>query len=100
MIARMMHGKEPLPSNQVKQLVISILEAGIVSFTGHAYDEMANDDLTEVDVRNTLRGGVARPGELRQGTYRYQVGTNRIAVVVGFRSEGWAVVVTAWRFKK
>ncbi len=89
--------KEPLSASQVKKLLIAILQTGTLSFTGHAYEEMAHDDLTEVDVRNTLRGGVARAGELRNGTYRYQVATNRIAVVVGFRSEVWAVVVTAWR---
>jgi hypothetical protein len=88
---------EPLSSSQIKRLLIAILETGTVSFTSHAYEEMANDDLTEVDVRNVLRGGVAGPGELRSGTYRYQVTTNRMAVVVGFRSETRAVVITAWR---
>jgi uncharacterized protein DUF4258 len=90
---------ELLSSSQVKKLLVAIVELGTLSFTGHAYEEMANDGLTEVDVRNALRGGVARPGELRSGTYRYQVATSRIAVVVSFRSEAWAVAITAWRLK-
>jgi hypothetical protein len=53
---------EPLSSTQIKKLLIAILETGTLSFTSHAYEEMANDDLTEVDVRNVLRGGVAGPG--------------------------------------
>lgn len=61
---------EPLASSQIKKLLIAILETGTLSFTSHAYDEMANDDLTEIDVRNVLRGGVASPGELRSGTFR------------------------------
>jgi len=54
----------------------------------------------EVDVVNTLRGGRVQPGELVAGTYRYRVETSRIAVVVAFRSEKWAIVITAWRFKR
>lgn len=91
--------KGPLSSGQVKKLLIVILESGTLSFTGHAHEEMASDDLTEVDVRNTLRGGVARPGELRSGSWRHQVTTSRMAVVVAFRSEISAVVITAWRLR-
>jgi hypothetical protein len=99
MIARMSCVKEPLSAGQVKKLLIAVLESGTLSFTGHAYEEMANDDLTEVDVRNTLRGGVAHPGELRSGTWRYQVTTSRMAVAIAFRSESSAVVITAWRLR-
>jgi hypothetical protein len=60
---------------------------------------MEHDNLTEVDVRNTLRGGTVAPGELVNGTWRYRVTTSRMAAVVCFRSEKHAVVVTAWRFK-
>jgi hypothetical protein len=91
--------REPLLPSQIKRLLVAILEIGTLSFTSHAYEEMANDDLTEVDVQNVLRGGVAGPGELRSGSYRYPVKTSRIAAVIAFRSEAWAVVITAWRFK-
>lgn len=91
--------KEPLPPATVKRLLVALLAAGILSFTKHAYEEMAKDNLTEPDVRNTLRGGMVRPGELVNGTWRYRVETNRMAVVATFRSATHAVVVTAWRFK-
>ena len=91
--------KEPLPPSTVKRLLVAILAKGILSFTKHSQEEMAKDDLTEVDVRNTLRAGTVSPGELERGTYRYRVSTSRIAAVVAFRSESHAVVVTAWRFK-
>jgi hypothetical protein len=45
-------------------LVVALLSEGTLAFTKHAYEEMAKDNLTEIDVRNTLRGGAVRPGEL------------------------------------
>jgi hypothetical protein len=90
---------EPLPPATVKRLLVSLLATGTLSFTKHAYEEMAKDNLTEIDVRNTLRGGTVRPGELVNGTWRYRMETSRMAAVVTFRSATHAVVVTAWRFK-
>ena len=91
--------KEPLPSAIVKRLLVAILAEGLLAFTRHAYEEMAKDNVTEIDVRNTLRGGTVRPGELVSRTWRYRVETSRVAAVVTFRSATHAVVVTAWRFK-
>jgi hypothetical protein len=91
--------KEPLSPATVKRLLFELRAAGILSFTKHAYEEMAKDNLTEIDVRNMLRGGTVRPGELVSGTWRYRVETSRMAAVVTFRSATHAVVVTAWRFK-
>jgi hypothetical protein len=68
--------KEPLPPSTVKRLLVAILANGVLSFTKHAYEEMAKDKLTEIDVVNTLRAGVASPGELERGTYRYRVSTS------------------------
>jgi Domain of unknown function (DUF4258) len=90
--------KEPLPPSTAKRLLIGILANGTLSFTKHAYEEMAKDDLTEPDIRNVLRGGSVSPGELERGTYRYRVSTSRVVAVVAFRLEVHAVVVTAWRF--
>ena len=74
--------KEPLPPATVKRLLVALLAGGTVSFTKHAYEEMARDNLTEIDVRNTLKGGTVRPGELTSGTWRYRVETSRMAAVV------------------
>jgi hypothetical protein len=92
--------KEPLPPSTVKRLLVAILAEGVLIFTRHAYQEMKKDNLTEVDVTNTLRGGVVRPGELVAGTWRYRVETQAMAAVVALRSETSAVVITAWRSKK
>ena len=83
----------------MKRLLVAILKSGLLAFSRHAYEEMAKDELTEIDVRNTLRAGAPAPGELEHGTYRYRVNTSRMAAVVAFRSEAHAVVVTAWRHK-
>ena len=76
---------------------VTILATGQLAFSGHAYKEMAKDNLTEVDVRNVLRGGTFEFSELVNDSYRYRISTRTIGVVVVFRSETHAVVVTAWR---
>ena len=83
-----------------KRRIRHILEGGTVRFSQHALGEMAKDDLTTVDCVNVLRAGVVRPGEPERGTWRYQVVTNRICVVVAFRSNEELVVVTAWRIQR
>jgi len=90
---------EPFSSSTVKQMILQILVDGTVSFTGHAYTEMSNDNLTENDVIAVMRGGVVSPGELRLGTWRYPIKTSRIGCAVAFRSEIVVVVVTAWRIR-
>ena len=87
--------KEPLSPATVKRLLVELLAGWILSFTKHASEEMGKDNLTEIDVRNTLRGGTVRPGELVRGTWRYRVETSRMAAVVTFRSATHALVVTA-----
>ena len=92
--------RHPLSNAKAKTLIVEILATGTLSFSPHAYDEMANDKLDELDVRNTLRGGFCRFCELRNGSYRYRFETYQQGVVVAFRSEKAAVVVTAFRLKK
>ena len=88
---------EPLSNADAKKLIRDILTDGTVSYTSHAKKEMANDQLTAVDVVNVLRGGWVEFSELVAGTWRYRVRTNTMFVVVAFRSEDNLVVVTAWR---
>ncbi len=91
--------REPLSPGHAKSLIRSILTSGQVRFSGHAEKEMAKDQLTAVDCVNVLRGGVVQQAELERGSWRHRVTTQRIAVVIVFRSEAVLVVVTAWRFK-
>jgi hypothetical protein len=86
-----------LDPTRARQRIRNILNSGTVSFSGYALEEMAKDNLTTVDCTNVLRGGVVEPLEFERGTWRYRVRTNRIYVVVTFRSETQLVVVTAWR---
>jgi len=92
--------KEPLDSGACRKLIQEILASGEVSFSGHALDEMAKDNLTTFDCVNVLRGGVVEPGEFEKGSWRFRVRTSRMTIVVAFRSERRLVVVTAWREKK
>jgi hypothetical protein len=89
---------EPLDPPRCRRLIRRILAEGSVRFSKHALEEMVNDDLSEMDIVNVLRGGFPGPGELENGSWRYCVRAQRIAVVVAFRSEASLVGVTAWRF--
>ena len=88
---------KPLTAPAARKLIRTILKDGSVNFSKHALDEMKKDKLVEIDVVNVLRAGVVQPGEWENGSWRYQVRTARIVVVVAFRSETVARVVTAWR---
>jgi len=92
--------KEPLSPPEARRLILEILAGGEVVSSRHAADEMGNDDLTMVDCVNVLRGGIVEPGEFENGSWRYRVHTQRIWVVVAFRSEKRLVIVTAWRSKR
>ena len=89
--------EEPLSPATAKKVIRQILQTGRFTYTKHSKDEMSADDLTTVDCENVLRGGVVRPGEYENGTWRHRVETRRVTVVVAFRSENELVVVTAWR---
>jgi hypothetical protein len=89
--------REPLPPNDVRRLARQALDAGAVTFSRHACEEMAADRIEEQDVAAVLRGGVAEPGELERETWRYRLRTGDLYVVVAFRSEASLIVVTAWR---
>lgn len=89
---------EPLRATTVKRLAKKIVSgSGTTSFTRHAKEEMAKDALEPVDVDNVLCGGVASEGEFENGSWRYRITTQKICVVVAFRSEEEIVVITAWR---
>ena len=89
--------REPYAPPHAKRLIQRILQEGAVRFSGHALEEMAQDNLDTVDCVNVLRAGVVEPAEWENGSWRYRVRTPRMCVVVAFRSTTAAVVVTAWR---
>ena len=92
--------KEPLEPNRARRLIGEILEKGSVSFSGHSERALADDDLSTVDAVNVLRGGVVQPAEFENGSWRYRVRTQRMVVVIVFRSASEIAVVTAWREKR
>lgn len=92
--------REPLTPAAARRRIREILASGEVVSSRHATQEMADDDLTMVDCINVLRSGVVEPAELEHGSWRYRVHTQRIWVVVAFRSETRIVIVTAWRTRR
>ena len=91
---------EPLSAVDARTLVRKILADHDVTFTKHAEDEMAKDNLTAPDVANILRNGIVDAPEFENGSWRYRVRTQHIVVVVAFRSETEARVITAWRIRR
>jgi hypothetical protein len=92
---------EPLSAGDAKQLIAKILRMpGSVTFSQHAFDELAKDNMTTVDALNVLRGGVVDPPELEKNTWRYRVRTSKMYVVVAFRSDTELRVITAWRVRR
>jgi hypothetical protein len=93
--------QEPLEPGEAQRLIRENLrQGGRLTYSPHAFEEMDQDGLTMVDCANVLRAGMVAAPELRKGTWRYRVQTNRICVVVAFRSEDELRIVTAWRVDK
>ena len=91
---------EPIKPEEAKRLILQILKSGTVTYCRHAKEEILADNMTTLDCENVLRGGVVLPGEYENGSWRYKVETDRMAVVICFRSKTQLVLVTAWRKKK
>ena len=91
---------EPIKPEEAKRLILQILKSGAVTYSRHAKEEILADNMTTLDCENVLRGGVVLPGEYENGSWRYKVETDRMAVVICFRSKTQLVLVTAWRKKK
>lgn len=100
-----MDSGEPFTKTEAKRVVMRLLVAGTIPFSGHARDEMKNDRIIEADVVNALYHGAAhRPAMQSDGSYSYRFTRRDIGVAVSFRFDGVtaiAVVVrTAWRIRR
>jgi len=62
--------------------------------------ERADPDITEEETLAVLRGGIVEPAESRSGSWRYRVRALGVYVVIAFRSESSAKVVTVWRLRR
>jgi hypothetical protein len=92
---------EALDRERATALIHRIIRDGQVAWSQHAIDEMRKDKLTTVDCTNVLRAGaVTEPADLERGTWRYRVHTQRMCVVVAFRSDEELVVITVWRKRR
>jgi len=79
--------REPLSPPEAKRLILAILSSGDFWTSDHASQELAKDQMTQVDVVNVLRGGSVEPAEWVKHSWRYRVRTTRMMVVVAFDSE-------------
>lgn len=86
-----------LKPEAAKRLARGIWENGVVEFSAHAREELKKDDLQTTDCQNLLRGGVWEAPELEKNELRYRVSTQKMCIVVVFRSVERLRIVTAWR---
>lgn len=84
---------------EAKALIRHILENGVVLPCNHFKREAAKDGLTIVDAENVLRFGTVRDPEWENGSWRYQVETPRIRVVIALGSEEEMTLITIMRLK-
>ncbi len=91
---------EPLEPRVAKRQILWILGNGWVRFSRHAEEEMRKDAILKADVLGVLRGGFVQPAEYRRGSWRYEVRTQELSVVIAFHTADILVVVTAWRMKR
>ena len=89
-----------LQPNEARRLARRVVEHGDVEVSGHAQEEMANDDLHTTDCVNLIRAGVFEPAEHINGQWRYRITSNRMCVIITFKSATRLRVVTAWRIKR
>lgn len=95
---------EPLTANDARKAIRECIRKGSVVFSSHAKKKMANRDITEPDIVNTLRcGRIVDAPELVTFNWRYRIETERIAVIVTFEPfEGEieeTIVISAWRYR-
>jgi len=90
---------ERLAKREAQNRLRRSIEAGVpIRFTAHARQEMANDDLSEVDVINILQRGLVEEPEWEHGEWRYQVRTQKMTAVVSLHeAPDRVVLVTVWR---
>jgi len=89
--------EEPISRTEMRALLRKIIEDGEISFSRHALGQMEDRELTSDDCLAVLRAGWCEFEELINNTWRYRITTHQICVVVAFRSETFAKVITAWR---
>jgi len=94
----------PLSRDRAKARLNRCIENGVVTYSQHFREELANDDLTREDVLYVCRSGaISKPPErdIRTGRWKYRiegmtVDRVPIAVVFTFRSVD-AVFITVFR---
>jgi hypothetical protein len=93
----------PLSRDEAKARLNECLEDGIVIYTRHFREELANEDLTIEDVLVVCRSGavvMAPEKDIRTGHWKYRIEANtverrHVAVIFSFRSEA-AVLITVF----
>lgn len=90
---------DPVRPPQARKIISGILDTGSVIPSKHFREEAEKDQLDIVDAENVLRCGVVREPEWENGSWRYQVETPRIRVVIVFETETELILVTIMRLR-
>lgn len=71
-----------------------------IEWTGHVKLRQGERVITNPEILAALRGGQCIEYRVEKNQFRYQIGTNKIRVIVLFTSNRSMVIVTAWWRKK
>jgi hypothetical protein len=88
---------ESLSSTAATELAHRLTRDGTVAWSAYGLQHARAARMTTVECEQTLRAGVADPGEFKGGEWQYRIHWQRTCVVVVFRKDVEAVVVDAWR---
>lgn len=93
-----------LNKNEARKLLIKMMANDCkILFTDHAIKELKNDDLDRVDAINILSSSASKivdEPEQKNGNWRYRVITEKICVVIEFKSVNGILVITVFRMKR
>ncbi len=98
---------QALGKDQAKAKLNACIEDGVVTYSRHFREELANDDLSMQDVLRVCNSGavtMAPELDIKTGRWKYRIegltaDRRRVAVVFTFRP-GQAVLITAFERKQ
>jgi hypothetical protein len=91
---------EPMDGPSLRTVLRNVLANGRLDFSKHALSQMEARNLVNQDVVNVLRAGRWESCSFENRSWRYNVATPRMVVVVAVHNANHAVVVTAWKIGK
>jgi len=86
----------PLSKDDARDWAAVAFQTGWFTFSEHCMDQLADRNMTEIDVQNTVQYGKCTEVQFDDGEWCYKIETKEMAVIVTFDADE-LILVTAWR---